>query len=155
MAMASTDRDEDGGDPVGEPLHRRRATALRLVDQADDLRQRRVGADPGRLDDEPAVGVDGGADDLVAELSLSTGTGSPVSIDSSTADRPSTTTPSVATFSPGTDDEAHADGEVVDRDLGAVLERGGLRAQLGQGADGLAAAALGPGLEPLARAGSA
>ncbi len=33
--------------------------------------------------------------------STSTGTGSPVSIDMSTAERPSSTTPSVATFSPG------------------------------------------------------
>ena len=39
------DRDEDGRDAVGEPLHRRLAR-LRLLDEARDLRERRVGADP-------------------------------------------------------------------------------------------------------------
>ena len=48
------DRHEDRGDAVGEPLHRRLA-GLRRVDQARDLRERGVGADPRRAHDEPAV----------------------------------------------------------------------------------------------------
>ena len=49
----------------------------------------------------------------------STGTGSPVSIDASTADVPSSTTPSVAICSPGPDHEPHPDPEVLD--VGDVL----------------------------------
>ena len=45
------DGHEDGGDPVGQALHGCGA-ALGLVDHADDLGQRGVGADPGRLDDQ-------------------------------------------------------------------------------------------------------
>ena len=48
------DGHEDGRDPVGEPLDRRLAR-LRLGDEARDLGERGVGADPGRADDEPAV----------------------------------------------------------------------------------------------------
>ena len=81
---------------------------------------------------------------------LSTGTGSPVSIDSSTADATLDDATVGGDLLARLHDEAHADGEVVDRDLGAVLEGGGAGAELGQGAEGLAAAALGPGLEPLA-----
>ena len=61
-----------------------------------------------RADDEPAVGVDGRAGDVVAGPT-STGTDSPVSSDWSTADSPSTTTPSVAIFSPGRTTNAVAD----------------------------------------------
>ena len=70
------------------------ATSLR------DLRERRLLADLRRAHDEPAVRVDRRPGDG-APGATSTGTGSPVSIDWSTADSPSTTTPSVATFSPG------------------------------------------------------
>ncbi len=52
------DHEHDGhehrGDAVGQPLHRR-LRALRLLDQAGDLRQRGVVPDPGGLDDEPAA----------------------------------------------------------------------------------------------------
>ena len=51
------DGHEDGGDPVDETLDRRLA-CLRLGDETGDLRQRRVGADLRRLDDEAAGGVD-------------------------------------------------------------------------------------------------
>ena len=53
-AIADHDRDEDRRDAVGEPLHRRLA-GLRLLDEARDLRERRVGADPRRAHDEPPV----------------------------------------------------------------------------------------------------
>ena len=87
----------------------------------------------------------------------STGTGSPVSMDSSTALLPSTTTPSVATVSPGPDDEHVAGGELRDGDAllaggpGALAEhRDVLGAQVEQGAQGGPGAALGAGLEPAA-----
>ena len=53
----------------------------------------------------------------------STGTDSPVSIEASTAEAPSTTTPSVAIFSPGPDDEQVADRELVDRDAPSAPPR--------------------------------
>ena len=48
------DRDEHGGDPVGEPLHRRLAR-LRLGDQPGDLGELGVRADPGGPDQQPAA----------------------------------------------------------------------------------------------------
>ena len=75
---------------------------------------------------------------------FSTGIDSPVRSDWSTAEEPSSTTPSVAIFSPGPHDEAIADRELGDRDaalaavrvehgdvLGAELEQ---RPQRGAGA---------------------
>ena len=70
------------------------------VDEPGDLGQRGVGADPRGAHDEAPAGVDRGAGDGVAGAT-STGTDSPVSSDGSTAEVPSSTTPSVATFSPG------------------------------------------------------
>ena len=75
-----------------------------LGDEARDLRDRASPPRPssrGRRAAEvlmvaPATSAPG---------STSTGAGSPVSIDWSTADRPSTTTPSVGIFSPGPDDQ--------------------------------------------------
>ncbi len=52
----------------------------------------------------------------------STGTGSPVSIDTSTADAPSTTRPSVAIFSPGRTTNRSPTARLIDGDLVAVLE---------------------------------
>ena len=53
---------------------------------------------------------------------FSTGSDSPVSIDSSTAERPSTTTPSTGIFSPGPDQHEVAHPDLIHRDfqLGAV-----------------------------------
>ena len=99
-ARADDDRDEDAGDAVGEPLDRRLA-GLRVGDEPGDLGERGVGADLGGAHDEAAAGVDGRARDLVARADFSTGTDSPVSSDWSTALVPSSTMPSVATFSPG------------------------------------------------------
>jgi hypothetical protein len=58
--------------------------ALRLLDHADDLGEHGVGAHPRRAEGERAGLVDGAADDLGAPAPFSTGTGSPVIIDSST-----------------------------------------------------------------------
>ena len=70
------------------------------LDEPGHLGERGVGADAGRAHDQPAAGIDGGADHRVAGLT-STGTDSPVSREASIADVPVTTVPSVATFSPG------------------------------------------------------
>ena len=63
------DHEHDGHehrrDAVGQALHRR-LRALGLLDQARDLRQRGVVADPGGLDDQPAAGVERGAEHRVA-----------------------------------------------------------------------------------------
>lgn len=63
------DRHEDPGDPVGEALHLRLA-ALGLLHQLGHLRELGVRADLGRLDDQAAARVDGGADDGVADPDL-------------------------------------------------------------------------------------
>ena len=63
------DRDEDARDAVGEPLDRRLA-GLRVGHEPGDLRQRGVGADLRRADDQAAAGVDGRAGDLVARADL-------------------------------------------------------------------------------------
>ena len=63
-ASGDDDRDEDGGDAVGEALHGGLA-GLCVGDQAGDLGERGVGADPGGPHDEAAAGVDGGAGDRV------------------------------------------------------------------------------------------
>ena len=68
--------------------------------ETGDLRQRRLGADLGRPHDEPARSVEGAARHVVARAYLD-GTFSPLSIDRSIAERPSVTTPSLATLSPG------------------------------------------------------
>jgi hypothetical protein len=77
-----------------------RLAGLRVGDELGDLRQRGVGADARGLDDQAPAGVDARAGDVVAGLLLDRHD-SPVSSDWSTAEVPSTTTPSVATFSPG------------------------------------------------------
>ena len=79
------DRHEDGRDPVGEPLHRRLA-GLRVLDELRDLRERRVGADARRLDDEAAADVDRRARDRVARRRPRPGRLSPVSSERSTAE---------------------------------------------------------------------
>ena len=80
----------------------------------------------------------------------STGTGSPVIIDTSIAECPSTTMPSVATFSPGPHDEPHADLEVVERRSPCRPRACRLDAEVGECPDRVAGSALGPDLEPLA-----
>ena len=80
---------------------------------------------------------------------LVTGIGSPVTIDSSTAERPSTTSPSTGIFSPGrttTGRRRHVlDGDL---DLGAVAhDPRGAGLQADQLADRLAGPGLGAGLQ--------
>jgi hypothetical protein len=59
------DRHEDPADPIGQPLDRRLGT-LGSADQVHDLGQRRVAPDPRRPEQERAVAVHRGADDLIA-----------------------------------------------------------------------------------------
>ena len=92
-------RNEPRGDAIGEALDRR-AAALGLSDQLDDLGEQGFGADALGSHDEGSGAVDGRADDF-ALGSFSTGIDSPVIIDSSMELRPSRTTPSTGTFSPG------------------------------------------------------
>ena len=81
------DRDEDRRDAVGEPLDGRLA-GLRVGDEPADLRERRVGADARRADDQqPAAGVDGRARDRLAGMDLD-GTLSPVSSERSIVEMP-------------------------------------------------------------------
>ena len=77
----------------------------------------------------------------------STGTGSPVSSEVSSADVPLTTTPSVATFSPGRTTNSSPTVQAVDGDapLGAAdQQRHVLGAQVEQRAQGVAGASAGP-----------
>ena len=63
------DRDEDPRDPVGEALDVGLA-GLRLGDQARDLCERGIAADPSRADDEAPAGVDRRSRDRVARCDL-------------------------------------------------------------------------------------
>ena len=63
------DGHEDAGDPVGQALDLGLAV-LGVLDQPRHLGELGVGADPGGADDQPAAGVDGGADDGVAGADL-------------------------------------------------------------------------------------
>ena len=142
------DGDEHGGDLVGEPLDRGLAV-LGVGDEPGDLGQRGVGADPGGPHDEAAAGVDGGAGDRVAGPT-STGTGSPVSSEASMAEVPSSTMPSVATFSPGrtTNRSPTASCSIGMRTSVPSREDGDvLGAQVEQRPQGGAGAALGAGFE--------
>ena len=74
--------------------------ALRRLDEARDLRERGVGTDPRRLDDEPARGVDGRAEHLVARRDVDRHRFAGEHRDVDRA-RALDDTPSVAIFSPG------------------------------------------------------
>ena len=83
----------------------------------------------------------------VSPACLVTGMGSPVTIDSSTADCPDRTVASTGIFSPGRIDDLVADDHLLDRDLGlgaVAQDAGGAGLQTEQRADGLAGAGLGP-----------
>ena len=101
-----SDRDRHDGrhevarDGVGQPLDRR-AAALRLADHSDDLGQQRLGAHAFGPHDEAARRRSPCRRSRGRPAASPTGIGSPVTIDSSTALAPSTTTPSTGTFSPG------------------------------------------------------
>ena len=94
--------------------------------------------------------VDRGADDLVAGAFVA-GIGSPVSIDSSTADMPSTTTPSTGTLSPGRT-RSRSPGRTIAARRPPRPRHGSAgrrRLQADEPADRPGRAALGAGLEPL------
>ena len=146
---ADDDRDEDARDAVGEPLDGRLA-GLGLGHEPRDLRERGVGADPGRAHDEAAAGVDRRARDLVAGLLLDRHrlAGEQRLVDGARALLDDAVGGDLLA---GPDDEAVADGELLDRDaaLGAVgVEHGDvLGAELEQRRQRGAGAALGARLE--------
>jgi len=84
---------------------------------------------------------------------FSTGSGSPVIIDSSTLDRPSKTTPSTGTLSPGTTRNWSTDLHLVERNF-LIAARSNLsgcrRRKIQQRLDGTARAATGAEFEHLA-----
>ena len=98
--------------------------------------------------------VDGAADDAGSPGIFSTGIGSPVTIDSSTALRPSRTTPSTGTFSPGRTRSRSPTATSVERHvLFRARRRGaprGLRGEAEQRPDRAARPAPGAELEHLA-----
>ena len=96
---AQHDGHEHAADPVREALDRC-ARGLRVAHESDDARQRTVRAETLRAIAECARAIDGAAGDRIAGA-LSTGTLSPVSIDSSTALAPASTVPSTGRRSPG------------------------------------------------------
>ena len=93
---------------IGHTLHGRLGT-LGLSHHLDDLRQHGFGAHLLRFHHQAAVGVRV-APMRVSPARLVTGTGSPVSIDSSTALSPSSTVPSTGTFRPAGHASGHPDG---------------------------------------------
>ncbi len=141
---------EPGDHPVDRPLDRCLGP-LGVLHQPSDLGQ---GAYPAPIRSVRTVSVP--VMFRVAPVTrspgpFSTGTDSPLSIDSSTALAPSTTTPSTAIRSPGRTRTRSPIPDLVRPDLrlGAVPDdagRGRLAAE--QGADGAGRLALGPGLEP-------
>ena len=113
-------RDEDGGDAVGETLHWR-LTALGVVDELRDLRERGFRADALGPDDEAAADVDGRAGDGVADTDLDGDAlpGEQRLVDRGTAFDDDTVGRHLLA---GTDDEEITGHELLDRDapFGAV-----------------------------------
>ena len=121
-------------DPVGEALDLGLA-GLGVFDEAGDLGERGVGADPGGAHDEAAAGVDGGTGDGVAgaDLDRHRFAGEQRGVDGRGAVDDDAVGGDLLARA---DDELVADGELVDRDpdLGAVAEHGDvLGAELEQG----------------------
>ena len=137
---------EHPGDAVSQPGHGR-PRSLGLLHQPDDLGEGRVGPHPGGLHHEEALGVHGGADDLVTRANLHGhrftrhhgGVHGTVSLHHD---------PIGGDAFPGSDLEAVPDGKVLSGNLGAVHQAGGARPEAGKGPYGVTGALLGPGLEP-------
>ena len=127
---ADRHRDEHGGDTVGEALHLG-AAALGLVDQTHDLCERRVGADPGRLDHERTVLVDRRADHLAPRTDLD---GNGLARHHRRIDRrvPVDDDAVRGHLLAGPDDETHPRHQILDRDLRAVDEAGTAHAEIGE-----------------------
>ena len=135
--------------PIGQPLHFC-TTALRFVHQADDLSQRRFGADLRRLDDERSICVDRGADHLVAGSHLHRHglAGHHRRIDR----RPSLHNHAVGGDPLARpDNEPHANRQVGKRNFAAIDQSGRPHAQVGERPDGVTRTALSPELQPLAQ----
>ena len=84
-------------DPVGQPLDRR-LRALRPLDEATIWASAVSRPDAGRAQDERARSCSGSPPMTSSPAPFATGIDSPVSIDSSTAESPSTTIPSTGTL---------------------------------------------------------
>ena len=148
-------RHEPGRHPVGQALDRR-AAALGLGDQRDDPREQRLARRPARRASARRAGaVHGCRPSRDRPARFSTGIGSPVSIDSSTALSPSSTTPSTGSFSPGRTRRRSPTRDARERhvDLASVRRAGAARvggASAEQRADRGAGPPPGPQLEHLA-----
>ena len=142
---------EHRGDAVDQPLHRRLA-GLRVLDHADDARERRVLPDRDRLDDEAADAVQRPRGDAIA-LALDdrhalAGDKRLVGLALAGDDRP-VDGKALARL----DDDAIACAHLLDPDLGfpaVALHDGALRPQAHERANGGGRAALGARLQPLA-----
>ena len=77
----------------------------------DDARQHRIAAYPFGADDQRAGLIQRAADDMIAGRLSSTGMDSPVTIASSSAERPSSTMPSTGDFFAGANAQAVADDD--------------------------------------------
>ncbi len=140
-------------DPVGQALDRR-LRALGALDQLDDPGEDRVAADARRPHHERAGGVERRADDLVAGAASSTGIGSPVSIDSSTARRALDEHAVDRDLVARPDPQQVAGDDVGQRHVRLARRRASRRAVVGlepdEPPDRAGRAALGAGLEPSA-----
>ena len=142
---------EPGGDLVGESLHGGLG-ALGVLDEPDDLGQGAVGADGGGANDEGAGAVEV-APMTGSPAALSTGRLSPVSIDSSTVEAPSTTIPSTGTFSPGrtrTRSPTATCSTGTSTSSAVADDAGGLGCEADEGLDGGGGRASWPRLQPAA-----
>ena len=110
------DRHEHAAHAVAEALDVG-AAGLGALHGGDDVRERGGFAGGGHAHDEPAVQIHRAGEQFARRIFLSAGTDSPVSIASSTADSPSTTTPSTGTRSPGLQHDAVADLQFGNREL--------------------------------------
>ena len=136
-ASAEHDRDEPRRDLVGEALHRR-LRALGVLDEAHDLRQRRVLADGAGPDTRLPVRLSGGADDDVAGglLDRHALPGQHALVDAGRAVLDDAVDGDLLA---GPDPDQVADDDVLDGDvdLGAVAQHpGGLRGEADEGLDG-------------------
>ncbi len=139
-----------GADDIGQPLDRRPG-ALRLLDQTDDLRQRRVAPDARRLEAERAGLVHGGADDLVARALLDRHR---LAGEHRLVDRRAAVEDPPVDRDPLARSHEHDIAEAHGRDRHVALDAafddpGRLGLEADEPADRLARPALGPGLEVL------
>ena len=139
MARDRTTGTKTRADAVGEPSGSARATPARRASGGRSALQHAVGSQVAGAVAEGARAVDRAADHRVARPLLDTGRLSPVSIDSSTALAPLTTTPSTGTSLPGPHDDDVAGHHLRQGDVhvaAAADDARRLRLQVGQRAQG-------------------